>query len=231
MSRFGGGCWPARWPHYPSWGSETGQCVAPKKSLPENSLPLMGIGNPHLTVGCEQVIIGLITPHGDRKHELPNGRVFRAWPHYPSWGSETSGTHRGGTGPQGGLITPHGDRKRWTGLTAPGGRDALITPHGDRKPCLRSSVPPQYRAHYPSWGSETASAAGLAPATRGSHYPSWDRKPVALQVGDGRIDETHYPSWGSETSAGALAAAGAHVAAHYPSWGSETATYRFRLAG
>ena len=131
--------------HYPSWGSKTRNCSGRGRASAtcSCSLPLMGIENKTISE-CRTtcgLIIGLITPHGDRKPEkliVFSVRWRRGGPHYPSWGSKTrapaSDAYAEGLNLR--LITPHGDRKprcppaRARLLSR---RSELITPHGDRK--------------------------------------------------------------------------------------------------
>ena len=119
--------------HYPSWGSETGSrtlrnpehpsLITPHGDRKRNRVAAVGRLNPRL-----------ITPHGDRKLFAGDAPYqVEAWPHYPSWGSET-GRARGGLVNRAlVLITPHGDRKPTPSRTCPCWTGELITPHGDRK--------------------------------------------------------------------------------------------------
>ncbi len=135
-----------------------------------SSLPLMGIGNPHL----------VSLPSAEQHHSLPlmgigncswNG-LREGWfsSHYPSWGS---GTHR--------FVRGEGDDQDSLPLMGIGNPippdippprpPGLITPHGDRE--LGAKGHPEWarRAHYPSWGSGTCGRLSTGRATGHGSLP------------------------------------------------------------
>ena len=125
----------------------------------------------------------LITPHGDRKPQFRSRRCASrthwpslplmgignlhqatlmrpgAYPHYPSWGSETGDPKQGGKVFTGSLpLMGIGNLTRATAFTA------------------------RIYSHYPSWGSETCGCARRhrGPAPGPAHYPSWGSETLSL---------------------------------------------------
>ena len=160
--------------HYPSWGSETRRSsVDTPRALV--SLPLMGIGNVLDPELARRRLLGLITPHGDRKPPRSRPSTEGPYPHYPSWGSETLVRFRRLVSDDS-LITPHGDRKLDRDLIEVGRLNASLPLMGIGNPLPATltsegwtSLPlmgignhksqhgqaAPHRPHYPSWGSET----------------------------------------------------------------------------
>ena len=119
--------------HYPSWGSETRRPPEADLRQQRDSLPLMGIGNASGRVSPLLAPYRLITPHGDRKPEIP-GRLdaivsVLITPH----GDRKPHRRRQDRGRCVLLITPHGDRKLGSEAPENVAERSLITPHGDRK--------------------------------------------------------------------------------------------------
>ena len=121
-------------------------CCAPNTL----SLPLMGIGN-SCYLGHREMILKLITPHGDWKREKP-------YYHDPA---------------QNRLITPHGD---WKPVEARKGNvtaEASLPLMGIGNPGTPSSGISGWKSHYPSWGLETQPLRPAPPMFYVTHYPSW----------------------------------------------------------
>ena len=132
----------------------------PATFIPSFSLPLMGIGNARYVDAGGGDLVDLITPHGDRKHELDFDRRLRAEGLITPHGDRKLDRFADLSRVLGRLlITHHGDRKRERGdrgpRSRPGGRH-LITPHGDRKRSAWTTCATCSMTHYPSWGSETS---------------------------------------------------------------------------
>ena len=168
-------------------------------STPSVSLPLMGIGN-YKSLVIKTGVMGLITPHGDRK-------LFRL--------TRAITGHRS-------LITPHGDRKleRDDEAHAPA---ALITPHGDRKleiRRLRDGGTMSVRDSLPLMGIGNGHRPRAARGGPGLITPHGDRK-LERRARTDRRDLHSLPLMGIGNPPPASPASPPRPP-HYPSWGSET---------
>ena len=140
----------------------------------------------------------LITPHGDRKRDLPAG-------------DRADGLF---------LITPHGDRKPRL-VESPPSRGRAHYPSWGSKTCGRALPSTAFEVSLPLMGIENGGRNCWRASQRCAHYPSWGSKTPGARPTGHRI-RISLPLMGIENTRTCCAERTLH-GPHYPSWGSKTA--------